>query len=59
MKRISRWYDVDVVFPEKFKRKNFGGTVSRFNDVSQVLNSLELTGSVHFKTEGRRITVMP
>jgi transmembrane sensor len=59
MKRISRWYDVDVIFPEKFRRKNFGGTVSRFNDVSQVLNSLELTGSVHFKTEGRRITVMP
>jgi ferric-dicitrate binding protein FerR (iron transport regulator) len=59
MKRISRWYDVDVIFPEKFKRKNFGGTVSRFNDVSQVLHSLELTGSVHFKTEGRRITVMP
>ncbi|MGN8070140.1 FecR family protein [Mucilaginibacter sp. 22184] len=59
MKRISRWYDVDVVFPEKFKRKNFGGTVSRFTDVEQVLNSLELTGSVHFKTEGRRITVMP
>ncbi|MEN0053532.1 MAG: FecR family protein [Mucilaginibacter sp.] len=59
MKRISRWYDVDVVFSEKFKSKNFGGTVSRFNDVSQVLHSLELTGSVHFKTEGRRITVMP
>ncbi|MDN5287879.1 MAG: hypothetical protein JWR38_4153 [Mucilaginibacter sp.] len=59
MKRISRWYDVDVIFPEKFRRKNFGGTVSRFNDVSQVLRSLELTGSVHFKTEGRRITVMP
>ncbi|MFC0515285.1 FecR family protein [Mucilaginibacter angelicae] len=59
MKRISRWYDVDVVFPEKFKRKNFGGTVSRFKDVSEVLHSLELTGSVHFQIEGRRITVMP
>lgn len=59
MKRISRWYDVDVVFPEKFRRRNFGGTVSRFGDVSEVLHSLELTGSVHFKTEGRRITVMP
>lgn len=59
MKRISRWYDVDVVFSQKFKRKNFGGTVSKFKDVSEVLHSLELTGSVHFKTEGRRITVMP
>jgi ferric-dicitrate binding protein FerR (iron transport regulator) len=59
MKRISRWYDVDVVFPEQFKRKNFGGTVSCFDDVSQVLKSLELTGSIHFKIEGRRIIVMP
>jgi transmembrane sensor len=59
MKRISRWYDVDVVFPENFKRKNFGGTISRFKDVSQVLTSLELTRSVHFKLEGRRIIVMP
>ena len=59
MKRISRWYDVDVVFPQQFKRKNFGGTVSRFADVSQVLKDLELTGSIHFKVEGRRITVMP
>lgn len=59
MKRISRWYDVDVVFPKNFKRANFGGTVSRFKDVSQVLNSLELTGSVHFKIEERRIIVMP
>jgi len=59
MNRISRWYDVDVVFPQQFKRKNFGGTVSRYADVSQVLKDLELTGSIHFKIEGRRITVMP
>ncbi len=59
MRRISRWYDVDVVFPAQFKRKNFGGTISRFKDVDEVLNALELTGSIHFKIEGRRITVMP
>jgi len=59
MKRISRWYDVDVVFSQQLKRKNFGGTISRFSDVSQVLKDLELTGSIHFKVEGRRITVMP
>ena len=59
MKRISRWYDVDVAFADDFKNKNFGGTVSRFNDVSLVLRALELTGSVHFKMEGRKIIVMP
>lgn len=59
MKRISRWYDVEVIFPENFRRRNFGGTISRFKDVESVLKSLELTGSIHFKIEGRRITVMP
>lgn len=59
MKRISRWYDVDVEFADDFKNKNFGGTVSRFNDVSLVLRALELTGSVHFRMEGRKIIVMP
>lgn len=59
MKRISRWYDVEVVFPPNFKRANFGGTVSRFKDVAQVLKSLELTGSVHFEIKERRIIVKP
>lgn len=59
MKRIARWYDVDVIFPANFKRANFGGTVSRFKDVRQVLESLELTGSVHFEIKERRIIVMP
>ncbi|WP_316825954.1 FecR family protein [Pedobacter miscanthi] len=59
MKRIARWYDVEVVFPQNFKRANFGGTVSRFKDVAQVLKSLELTGSVHFQIKERRIIVMP
>lgn len=59
MKRIARWYDVEVVFPSNFKRANFGGTVSRFKDVTQVLKSLELTGSVHFEIKERRIIVMP
>jgi transmembrane sensor len=59
MKEISRWYDVDVIFQGNVTGKIFGGTVSRFKDVDEVLKTLELTGSIHFKTVGRRITVMP
>lgn len=59
MEEISRWYDVDVIFNEPLVRRNFGGTISRFKDVAEVLRALELTGSVHFKVEGRRIIVMP
>ena len=59
MKKISRWYDVEVVYYGKVDENDFGGTVSRFDSVNEVLKSLELTGTVHFKLDGRRITVMP
>jgi transmembrane sensor len=59
MRKVARWYDVEVVYQGKIDEGSYGGTVSRFNSVAGVLRSLELTGTVHFKTEGRRITVMP
>jgi transmembrane sensor len=59
MRKVARWYDVEVVYQGKIDKGSYGGTVSRFNSVTGVLKSLELTGTVHFKTEGRRITVMP
>ncbi|EOR92679.1 putative anti-sigma factor [Arcticibacter svalbardensis MN12-7] len=59
MRQISRWYDVDVEFAgNKAVNKAFGGTISRFKSINQVLEILELTGSVRFKVEGRRVIVM-
>lgn len=59
MKKISRWYDVEVVYEGKITDNTFNGPVSRSSKVSEVLDILELTKTVHFKIEGRRITVMP
>ena len=59
MRKIARWYDMDVEYKGKVEQGNFGGTVSRFDNVDAILKSLEFTGTVHFKVEGRRITVMP
>ncbi|SFH51768.1 FecR family protein [Pedobacter insulae] len=59
MKRVERWYDVEVVYDSKIdKNKQYGGGVSRYDNVSKVLEKLTLTGNIHFKIEGRRITVM-
>ncbi|WP_316751495.1 FecR family protein [Pedobacter gandavensis] len=59
MKKVSRWYDVEVVYePGLDKNKRFGGSVSRFDKVSKVLRQLELTGGVHFKIEEGRIIAM-
>lgn len=59
MRRIARWYDVEVIFQGNVGEAYFTGSVSRFADVTDVLRKLELTGTVHFKIEERRIIVMP
>lgn len=59
MADISRWYDVDVHFEGADKQLRFGGTVSRYAHVSEVLRRLELTGQVHFNIEERGIVIKP
>lgn len=59
MRQISRWYNVEVVYEDKLPElKVFGGTISRFENVSEILDVLSLTKIVKFKIEGRRIIVM-
>ncbi len=59
MRKLSRWYDVEVNYDGKITAVGFGGNISRSKDISEVLEVLQLTNAVHFKIEGRRITVMP
>lgn len=59
MRKIARWYNVEVVYQGKITDNDFVGTVPRFKNISEALTILELTNTVHFKVEGRRITVMP
>ncbi|HVY74694.1 MAG TPA: FecR domain-containing protein [Puia sp.] len=59
MRDISRWYDVKIVYATKnLSNKNFSGVMSRYDEVGSLLQRLELTGFVHFKTAGKTITVM-
>jgi transmembrane sensor len=59
MRKISRWYDVDIEYSGNVSQKAIWGSVSKFKNVTEVLKMLELTGVVHFKIDGRRIIVMP
>lgn len=66
MRKISRWYEVDVQYAPGTQNQDFSGTVSRFKNVSEVLKMLELTGAIHFSIDNqhtngkeRRILVMP
>jgi len=59
MLKIARWYDVKVSLEVDPLNRDFTGNISRTQNVSEVLNMLELTGEVHFKIEGKSITVLP
>lgn len=59
MRQISRWYDVTIKYESTAaNHKYFGGSISRSKNINQVLEILELTGAVHFKTVGRSVIVM-
>ncbi|WP_256006894.1 FecR family protein [Pedobacter deserti] len=57
MKMVERWYNVEVVFVGEKTSERFSGGVSRFDNVSKVLEMIESTGASHFRIEGRKIYV--
>lgn len=59
MRKVSRWYNIDVDYQGNLSNKDFVGTISRDKNISELLKMLELTGAIHFKVDGRRVTVMP
>ena len=57
MRQVARWYDVEVIYEDGIGDKKVWGSITRFSEISKVLDILEQTGNIHFKVEGRRITV--
>lgn len=58
MKEISRWYNVEVEYEGNMENKFFDVFVSRRKDIREILSMIELTESVHFIIEGRRVRVI-
>ncbi|MDR6783275.1 transmembrane sensor [Pedobacter africanus] len=58
MQKIARWYDVDIVYESGVNTaQTFGGKVLRNKPISAVLRSMQSTGKVVFKIEGKNVTV--
>lgn len=58
MRKISRWYDVEVEFKNKeLQAELFSGTVSRYKDISQVIHVIELTQAARFSISGHKIII--
>ncbi|SMC57274.1 FecR family protein [Pedobacter nyackensis] len=59
MRQLSRWYNIEVAYTGRITNNGFYGKISRSKNISEVLAMLEKTKTVHFKMQGRRITVIP
>lgn len=58
MRKIARWYNMDVIYEEAISDNiRSGGWVSRKNSLSAVLKSIEASGQVHFRIKGRQIYI--
>lgn len=57
MAAVSRWYNVEVHFEGDFSKDSFTGTISKYENIDKLLETIALTGSIKFSREGRVITV--
>jgi len=58
MRQLARWYNIEVIYQQDLKDKVVYAQISRSKNISSVLNLLEATKGIHFKVEGRRVTVI-
>ncbi|HMR18343.1 MAG TPA: FecR domain-containing protein [Sphingobacterium sp.] len=58
MKKISRWYDLDVSFVnEQAKTLLVGGSISKYENALKVFEMIEKAGDVKITVQGRKILI--
>lgn len=58
MRQVARWFDLEVAYEGAIPKDSFGGKLPMDAKVSEVLAALQQT-QVHFRIEGKRLTVVP
>lgn len=58
MKKIARWYNVEIQYEGDFSDEKLGGTFSRNKPIENLLTNINSVDKIHFKIEGRRVIVM-
>lgn len=52
MKKVSRWYDVEIEYRDGMAGKRIGGSIPRLADVGELMDALEATGLLHYEMKG-------
>lgn len=58
LRQAARWYNLEVEFAGDIPKDRFTGKISRTVNLSRLLKWMQWS-DVHFKLEGRKITVLP
>lgn len=57
MRKIARWYNMEVVYEGDIPTNEMEGTISRFENVSKVLSTIEKAGIIKFRIAEKKIYV--
>ncbi|PVD52868.1 anti-sigma factor [Terrimonas sp.] len=57
MRQLCRWYDIEVEYAENVMNYDFSGGITMYTNVSDVLKMLELTGTLKFRIENKKVFV--
>ncbi len=58
MRTLQRWYDIRVIFKDEgAKRVSLSGNLRRYDDFSQVMKMLQMTGDVRFELHGNDVYI--
>lgn len=49
MRKLARWYDFTPEYQGNIGEEQFGGMISKYRNISEVLKMFESTGTIHFK----------
>jgi len=59
MRKVTRWYDVKVVFEGQLPHDRYNAQISRNKNLSQVLHILELSGGLTFRIADGALFISP
>ena len=57
MRQLTRWYDIDVIYPETVPQGHFTGSIRKQSTIGEVLKMLELAGDVRFSVVGNKVMI--
>jgi len=58
MKKVSRWYDVEVIYKDGMAGKRIGGTIPKFERIEELMDALTATGLLRYTMEGGIVVIM-